>query len=141
MESNNHTYHKWAENPVEHPLASDDKGYHDVDCRTDLSSYEPEEIANMVLNVNDNAVNSFIQLIRRRLSILERPLVTARGAGKSYIYQNYNPHYAQMAITILRTYHNYCNSITTSDKKKLTPAQRLGITDKVFDIKDIIYLQ
>ena len=34
------------------------------------------------MNVNDNATNALIQQIRRRLSILERPLITARGTGK-----------------------------------------------------------
>ncbi|MBG9545130.1 hypothetical protein ABE29_20920 [Cytobacillus firmus] len=67
-----------------------------VDCTTDLSSYEPDQVASMILEVNDNATNFFIQQIRRRLSILERPLTTARGDGKSYIYSNFNPKYAQM---------------------------------------------
>lgn len=95
----------------------------------------------MVINVNDNATNSFIQQIRRSLSILERPLMTARGDGKSYIYANFNPRYAQYALTILRTYYNFCKPYKSADGKKLTPAQRLGITDKVFDLKDIIYLR
>ncbi|KAB8136249.1 insertion element protein [Gracilibacillus oryzae] len=135
------TYKDWAENPIIHPLASRDKGFHKVDCRTDLSSYEPKEIAKMVMNVNDNATNSFIQQIRRRLSILERPLMTARGDGKSYIYANFNPKYAQYALTILRTFYNFCETYKSADGKELTPAQRLGITDKVFDLRDIIYLR
>lgn len=135
------TFNKYANNPVEHPLASRDKGLHLVDCTTDLSSYESEDIAKMILEVNDNATNAFIQQMRRRLSILERPLMTARGEGKSYIYANFNPKYAQYALTILRTYFNFCLPFKSADGRKLTPAQRLGITDKVFDIKDIIYLR
>ena len=134
-------YRVWANNPIEHPLASIDKGFHTVDCTTDLSSYEAGEIASMILNVSDNASNFFIQQIRRRLSTLERPLTTARGDGKSYIYSNFNPKYAQMALTILRTYYNFCFPYKTPDGEKLTPAQRLGITDKVFKINDIIYLR
>jgi len=141
LSAGTHNYHIWANNPIEHPIASIDKGFHLVDCTTDLSSYEPEQIAYMVLNVNDNASNFFIQQIRRRLSILERPLTTARGDGKSYIYSNFNPKYAQMALTVLRTYYNFCFPYKTPDGKKLTPAQRLGITDKVFKINDIIYLR
>jgi hypothetical protein len=95
----------------------------------------------MVLNVNDNASNFFIQQIRRRLSILERPLTTARGDGKSYIYSNFNQKYAQMALTVLRTYYNFCFPYKTPDGKKLTPAQRLGITTKKFNINDILYLR
>jgi len=128
-------------NPIIHPLASIDKGYSEVDCTTDLSSLEPEQVAKMILNVNDHATNFFIQHIRRKLSILERPLTTARGDGKSYIYSNFNPKYAQMALTILRTYYNFCMPYKSADKKKLTPAQRLGITEKVFKIEDILYFR
>lgn len=82
-----------------------------------------------------------IVLPTRKLSVLERPLTTARGDGKSYIYSNFNPKYAQMATTILRTYYNFCLPYKSYDKQKLTPAQRLGITDKRFKIEDILYLR
>lgn len=135
------TYRRYADNPIIHPLASKDKGVYSVDCRTDLSSVEPQEIAKMILNVNDHSTNSFIQQIRRRISSLERPLTTARGDKKSYIYANFNPKYAQYVVTILRTYYNFCRPFSTADKKKLTPAQRLGITNKQFDWNDIIYFR
>jgi hypothetical protein len=77
---------------------------------TDLSSLETKDMAKMILNVNDNTTNSFIQQIRKRLSILEIPLMTARGDGKSYIYANFNPKYAQYALTILRTFYNFCET-------------------------------
>lgn len=134
-------YPKWAKNPIEHPLPSIDQGTRIVDCTTDLSAYEPDHIANMILNVNDRATNVFMQLIRRRLSILERPLVTARGDGKSYIYANFNPKYAQYALTILRTYYNFCMTQKTKGKQRLTPAQQIGVTDKKFSMKDIIYFK
>jgi hypothetical protein len=102
------THLEYADNPIEHPLSTIDRGFRSVDCTTNLSSLEPKYIAALIMNVNDNATNTFIQHIRRRLSILERPLTTARGDGKSYIYSNFNPKYAQMALTILRTYYNFC---------------------------------
>ena len=134
------THLEYANNPILHPLATIDRGLRSVDCTTNLSSLEPNNIAALMMNVNDNATNTFIQQIRRRLSILERPLTTARGDGKSYIYSNFNPKYAQMAITILRTYYNFCFAFKSNGTMK-TPAQRLGITDKIFDLKDIIYLR
>lgn len=81
-----------------------------------------------------------MQQIQRRLSTLERPLVTARPDGKSYIYANVNPKYAQYEITILRTLYNFCWPTKRWDEVA-TPAQRLGLTDKRFDIKDILYLK
>ncbi|OZM56694.1 insertion element protein [Lottiidibacillus patelloidae] len=146
-----HTFHKevitpsgthleYADNPILHPLATIDRGKRSVDCTTNLSSLEPKDVASLMLNVNDNATNTFIHHIRRSISILERPLTTARGDGKTYIYSNFNPKYAQMAITILRTYYNFCKPYKTKDITA-TPAQRLGLTDKQFSLKDIIYLR
>ncbi|MEK4700128.1 hypothetical protein MKX47_11070 [Solibacillus sp. FSL R7-0668] len=146
-----HTFHKevitalgthleYADNPILHPLATIDRGLRSVDCTTNLSTLEPKDVAALMMNVNDNATNTFIQQIRRRLSILERPLTTARRDGKSYIYSNFNPKYAQMAITILQTYYNFCFAFKSNGEMK-TLAQRLGITDKKFDLKDIIYLR
>lgn len=43
-----------------------------------------------------------------------------------------------MAITILRRYYNFCMPYKTKDKEE-TPAQRLGIADKVYDWENIIY--
>lgn len=131
----------WLNNPIQHPLPPLDKGSMTIDCRTDVSSFENNHLAEMLLTVNDHATNSFIQQIRRRISILERPLVTARGDGKSYIYANFNPKYAQYALTILRTFYNFCYAQKGNDKQILTPAQRIGLTDKIYDWKDIIYMQ
>jgi transposase-like protein len=130
----------WLNNPLEHPFCPRDKGSYMVDCRTDVSGFDFRELASAIMNVNDHATNSFIQQIRRRISILERPLVTATGQGKSYIYANFNPKYAQYALTILRTYYNFCLPFGKADNKK-TPAQRMGLTDKVFEMKDIIYMK
>jgi hypothetical protein len=130
----------WLNNPIQHPLPPIDKGSMTIDCRTDVNMYDNDQLAKILLSINDHATNSFIQQIRRRISILERPLVTARGDGKSYIYANFNPKYAQYAITILRTFYNFCYVQKGIDKQMLTPAQRIGLTDKVFDFKDIIYM-
>ncbi|MBU7595256.1 hypothetical protein [Metabacillus halosaccharovorans] len=137
---NGKTVRKWAQNPVTHPLPFKDTGYATVDCTTEVSSYEPIDLARLVQKINNKSNDTFINQIRRRISILERPLVTSRGDGKSYIYSNFNPKYAQYAITILRTYYNFCMPYKAYGEM-LTPAQRIGIADKVFDWKDIIYLR
>jgi len=125
---------------VGHPLPSIDQGWYSVDCTTNLSSYDPKDVAKLVLQLNGKSTSAFMQQIRRRLSILERPLVTARGDGKSYIYANLNPKYAHYAaLTILRTFYNFCLPYRMKDKTKLTPAQRMGIANKVYTVKDIIY--
>ena len=134
-----HRYPKWGKNPIEHPLPSIDEGVRYIDCITNLSGKSPIEIADYLARVNSHSINAFFNQIRRNISILERPLVTARGEGKSYIYSKYNPKYAQHAITILRTFYNFCWTFKSYDGNVLTPAQRIGIADKKFKYNDIIY--
>lgn len=131
-------YNVHKSNKIEHPIAMADRGTRYIDVITDASNLSDEHLARLLVRANDNAVNSFLQEIRRSLSFLERPLVTSRGDGKSYIYSNFNPKYAQMAITILRTYYNFCEPFNSNGVKQ-TPAQRIGIVEKEYDWKDIIY--
>ena len=112
-----------------------------VDCITDLSDKTSIEMAEYLLNVNSHATDAFFNMVRRRLSVLERPLVGARGDGKSYIYSNYNTKYAQYSLTLLRTFYNFCWTYKSNDKSILTPAQRLGITNKQFSVDDILYFR
>lgn len=136
------TFRKWAQNPITHPLPFRDTGWATVDVTTDVSSLEPGELARLIQKVNSKATDTFINQTRRGISTLERPLVSSRGDGKSYIYANFNPKYAQYLITIFRTYYNFCTPYKAFKKdEKLTPAQRIGITNKVYDWKDIIYLR
>jgi hypothetical protein len=131
-----YTVHK--PNKIEHPIPTADRGSHYIDVITDTTKLSDEHLAKLIVQANDNSVNAFLQEIRRCLSVLERPLVTSRGDGKSYIYSNFNPKYAQMAVTILRTYYNFCKPFK-SGNTKLTPAQRIGIADRVYTWEDIIY--
>ncbi|MGE5559897.1 MAG: transposase [Chloroflexota bacterium] len=127
-----------------HPLHSRDEGSRNVACITDISNLSPLDQARILIRVNNHATNSFFQEIRRRLNILERPLVTARGTNKSYIYANFNPLYAIYAVSILRVYYNYCLAFTTGRgqiKLTATPAQRLGLVKRQYAWKDIIYLK
>ncbi len=45
-----------------------------------------------------------------------------------------------MAITILRMYYNLCFAYKSNGTME-TPAHRLDLTEKVFDLKDILYLR
>ena len=130
-----------AGNPVEHPLASPDAGYRTIDVLTDLSGLNNKQLAKLLMQVNSRVTDNFIQELRRRVSMLERPLLTARAHRKSYIYSNYNPKYAQYLATILRTYYNFCDAKKDRKGNLTTPAMRIGIADKVFDWNDILYFK
>lgn len=129
------------DNFVTHPLASQDIGYRELGVLTDLSGLNNAELSRLLMQVNNRPTDTFMQQIRRRISLLERPLVTARADKKSYIYANYSPQYAQYLVTILRVYYNFCDGKKDKEGKLLTPAMRLGIADKVYDWNDILYLK
>ena len=80
---NGEIYHKQVKNRLKHPIPTSDRGNRLLDALTDVSHLTDFQLASLLVGVNDNAINGFFQTIRRRLSILERPLVTARGDGKS----------------------------------------------------------
>ncbi|MBZ9606798.1 hypothetical protein G9F73_002985 [Clostridium estertheticum] len=141
IEHGGHSYPVWVNRLLKHSLPSIDEGTRIINCTTNVSDYDTDHLARLLINVNKYAVNSFMQQIHRRLSILERPFTTARGECKSYVYANFNPKYAQYAITILRTYYNFCMPYKTLDKQLLTPTQKLGITNKKFDLNDIKYFK
>lgn len=126
--------------PILSPLATKSEGERIIDFRTDTNSLSSAELARIVVNVSNVTVDNFFQEIRRRINVLERPLVTARGDGKSYIYANFNPKYAQYSATIFRTFYNFCWPKNTFGIFR-TPAQKIGITDKTHKIKDIVYFK
>lgn len=138
--SNGKNFPVRGSNPIRHPLAFKDEGIRYVNCISNITDYSVEDLTELLMQVNNRTTNGFFQQIRRRLNLLERPIVGARGDGKSYIYANYNPRYGQYVTTILRTFYNFCWA-TKIDNKSLTPAQRIGITDKIFDYDDIIYFR
>lgn len=125
---------------IKSPLSTKSEGERFIDFKTDTTDLSSEELARIVSKVSNFAVDNYFQELRRRVNLLERPLMTARGDGKSYIYANYNPKYAQYLVTIFRTFYNFCWAKNTFGKR-LTPAQKIGIADKVYTYKDIIYFK
>ena len=68
--------------------------------------------------------------VRRRLSLLERPIGTASKAGRTwYGYSAYRPENIVKVLDIFRVYYNY--SLLGQDKQ--TPALRLGLAKGVID--------
>ena len=93
-----------GKNPIKSPFGDKDEGERYLNCITDVGNMTAHELSKILVQINTRTINNFFQELHRRLSILERPLVTARGEGKSYIYTNCNPRYAQYVVTIFRTF-------------------------------------
>ena len=81
-------------------------------------------------------IDSFFQVVRRRVSILERPMQSSSNKGRLWTgKQPYNPEKINKLLQILRTYYNFC--LTGIDGK--TPAEKLGIAKGPVEIRKILY--
>ncbi len=76
-------------NLIEYHYQSKDEGIRYVNCVTNLSNLGNLEMAELLFKVDSRAVNTYFNQIRRRISILERPLTSSGGEDKSYICLQY----------------------------------------------------
>jgi hypothetical protein len=92
---------------------------------TDLGDYDEERQSAWLYNkASLHGVDSFFNQVRRRLSLLERPIHSKSNNGRIWNgYSPYNPGNVAKALDIMRTVHNYI--LTGKDGK--TPAVRLGL--------------
>lgn len=91
---------------------------------TEYNDYNSEHLVSLYLKASIHATDSFFQLTRRRLRLVERPLKTSGGTNQWNGYSAFNPKIIQQLLNILRTYYNFC--MPGQDGK--TPAMRIGIT-------------
>jgi hypothetical protein len=76
--------------------------------------------------------------VRRRLSLLERPISSASSAGRKWHgYNPYRPVMIGKLLDIFRVFYNYVET----GKDGQTPAMRLGLAKGKVDVEDIIYYQ
>jgi DNA polymerase III epsilon subunit len=112
-----------------------------------ISQNTPESIehASVILqSLSLNGVDNWFQILRRLVNMLERPITSATNSKKWNAYAGYNPAWMSKLIEIMRVYNNFCRTnekslkIKKSAEKPSTPAQRMGIADKVFTAQDIL---
>jgi hypothetical protein len=83
-----------------------------------------------------HGIERFLMQVRRRLSVLERPIATASKAGRMwYGYSANSPDTIVKLLGIFRVFFNYC----ANGKDAKAPAMRLGLAKGVVGLEDIIY--
>ena len=103
---------------------------------TNYDDYDTDHAALLYNKASLHAIDCFFMQVRRRLSILERPIGSASNAGRTWNgYSAYNPQTIVKMLGIFRVFYNYCH--TGQDKK--TPAMRLGLAKGKISLEDIIY--
>jgi transposase-like protein len=104
---------------------------------TDLSdrAYDEDHIARLYSKATLHGIDRFFMQVRRRLSLLERPIASASSEGRKwYGYSPYNPAMVGKLLDIFRVFYNYVE--VGGDKR--TPAMRLGLSDRQTLLEDVL---
>ena len=127
---------KWQDRWLDHPFPTMSEPEKAVAFLTDLGDYDEEHKVWLYNKASMHGVDSFFNQVRRRLSLLERPIHSKSNNGRIWNgYSPYNPGNVAKVLDIMRTVHNYI--LTGRDGK--TPTVRLGLAQAPLDYEDIIY--
>lgn len=127
---------KWQDRWLNHPFPTMGEPEKAVAALTDLSNYDEDHQAWLYNKASLQGVDSFFNQLRRRLSLLERPIHSKTNRGRIWNgYSPYNPSNVAKVLDIMRTVHNYI--LIGKDGK--TPAERLGLAQAPLDYEEIIY--
>lgn len=127
---------KWQDKWMVHPFPNMSEPEKAVCYLTDFYDYDEDHLARLYNKASLHSIDTFFMQVRRRLSILERPISTASAANRTwYGYSAYNPESIVKLLGIFRVFYNYC--LAGQDKK--SPAMRLGLAKGKVALEDIIY--
>lgn len=126
----------WNDRWLKHPLPSKGEPSKMVCWLTDLPGQTETEVDEMYLAATLHNIDKFFMVLRRKLSYLERPIRTRLGYSTNVWngYSPYNPRWAETALNIYKTYYNY----TVAGEDGLTPAQRIGLADRCYNVTDLL---
>ena len=127
---------KWQDRWLDHPFPTMSEPEKAVARLTDPGDYDEDHPAWLHHKASLHGVDSFFNPVRRRLSLLERPIHSKSDKGG---IRNgcspCNPANVAKVLDIMRTVHNHI----PIGKDGKTPAERLGLARAPLDYEDIIY--
>jgi len=127
---------KWKDSWLLHPFPNMSEPEKAVCYLTDYGDYDEDHCAWLYNKASMHGIDCFFMQVRRRLSLLERPIKTASKTGRTwYGYSPYNPAVIAKLLDIFRVYYNYC----LVGKDKQTPAIRIGLAKGPVKLEDVIY--
>jgi transposase-like protein len=129
---------KWQDKWLYHPLPNMSEPDKAVCWLTDLKdrAYDEDHLARLYKMASLHGIDRFFMQVRRRLSLLERPMTSSSNSGRRwYGYSAYNPENVTKLLDIFRVFYNY---VELGDDKK-TPALRVGLAKGKITIEDILY--
>ena len=127
---------KWKDKWLLHPFPNMSEPEKAICYLTDYGDYDEDHQAWLYNKASMHGIDCFFMQVRRRLSLLERPISSASSTARRWFgYSAYNPESIIKLLDILRVYYNYC----LAGKDKQTPAMRIGLAKGVVPLEDIIY--
>jgi transposase-like protein len=127
---------KWQDRWIYHPFPNMSEPEKAICYLTDTGKYDEDHLAWLYNKASLHAIDRFFMQIRRRLSLLERPIATSSNVGRKWHgYSAYNPGIITKVLDIFRVFYNYVEV----GKDGQTPAVRLGLAKSKVDMEDIIY--
>jgi len=105
---------------------------------TDIQGYDEDHLAWLYNKASLHAIGRFFMQVRRRLSLLERPISSSASPGRRWFgYGPYKPVMVGKLLDIFRVFYNFVEV----GKNKQTPAMRLGLAKGKITVEDIVYYQ
>lgn len=130
------TLGKWQDKWLTHPFPNMSEPERAACYLTDFGDYDADHLSRLYNKASLHAIDCFFMQVRRRLSILERPIASASSGGRTWFgYSAYNPAMIVKMLGIFRVFYNYC--LAGQDGK--APAMRLGLAKGKVALEDIIY--
>ena len=127
---------KWKDRWALYPIPSAGEVEKRFSHMTSMAHDDVHEKARIGEHCSMLKVDNLMQVVRHRLTMLERPISSPASAGRKwYGRAPYNPYRPIQLLEILRTYFNYCDM---GDKKRVTPAMRNGLAEGIVDLRKIL---
>ena len=127
---------KWRDQWLTHPFPNMSEPEKAVCYLTDYGDYDPDHLARLYNKASLHAIDNFFMQVRRRLSLLERPISTASAGNRRWNgYSAYNPESIVKMLGIFRVFYNYC--LVGQDGQ--TPAMQVGLAKGKVSLEEIIY--
>lgn len=127
---------KWNDRWLVYPFPDMSEPEKAICWLTDLhdKSYDADHLANLYSKATLHGIDRFFMQIRRRLSLLERPISTSSAGNRRWNgYGPYNPAVVVKLLDIFRIFYNF----TETGKDKMTPAMRIGLAALPVSTTDI----
>ncbi len=129
---------RWQDRWVEHPFPNMGEPEKAMCYLTDIQNYDEDHLAWLYNKASLHAIDRFFMQVRRRVSLLERPISSSASPGRRWFgYGPYKPVMVGKLLDIFRVFYNFVEV----GKNKQTPAMWLGLAKGRVSVDDIVYYQ